>query len=209
MLLDVKNFLPSLCTTLQIPKFNSSDLSYLEEYCSVMRPVAETIDFLQREEEMFFGYLLPAILSLRVKLENVKHECRIMQDEVQKLIDKLVERYSYIFNMTPEAKPLVIASSLHPDIKLKWVPMATSFNIPINVDAIKMIIQENIDNMINRGELNISCSPSSENYANIDRFFGFSETGWLKIFLIIILNASKDIPFSESEIHIFFNLLMR
>lgn len=51
-------------------KLTDSDMAYLKEYCTVLKPIAETIDFLQGQENTFFGYLVPSIVSLKNKMET-------------------------------------------------------------------------------------------------------------------------------------------
>ncbi|KAH7955470.1 hypothetical protein HPB52_000920 [Rhipicephalus sanguineus] len=51
-----------------------AEYKFMEEYCSVMKPLSCALDVLQRQEHMFIGYLLPtlAVLEKRIKYEAMK-----------------------------------------------------------------------------------------------------------------------------------------
>jgi len=44
---------------------------YLEEYSQIMSPIAQTLDYLQREENLMFGCLIPSLVSLSVKFKKI------------------------------------------------------------------------------------------------------------------------------------------
>ena len=48
-----------------------SDFDYIGEYVMCLQPLADAIDILQGEGYCFYGYLLPALLCLQRKIENV------------------------------------------------------------------------------------------------------------------------------------------
>lgn len=62
--------LEPLCTELQIPKFSAIDIEYLKEYCNIMKPFADVLDFLQGEENVYYGLLLPSLVTLKVKTDK-------------------------------------------------------------------------------------------------------------------------------------------
>jgi len=45
----------------EIQRFINQEIQLIQEYCEVMTPLAESLDFLQEEESMFMGYLLPTL----------------------------------------------------------------------------------------------------------------------------------------------------
>lgn len=102
--------------------FSALDILYLEEYCSVMSPIAETLDFLQREQNLTFGCLIPSLVSLNVKLKKISQQAnlKLLKGAVTDLETKLHERFQPYFNFEPEAYDAVIAAVLSPRIKMKW-----------------------------------------------------------------------------------------
>ena len=69
-ILESKIKLPELLTKLGIPNFTESELLYLEEYISIMAPIANALDFLQEEKNCFYGYVLPSVFTIKTKLKN-------------------------------------------------------------------------------------------------------------------------------------------
>ncbi|XP_052130245.1 uncharacterized protein LOC127751171 [Frankliniella occidentalis] len=52
-----------------LTKLTSFEAKYLREYVWVMAPVAQALDILQRDKDMFIGYLIPTVLSMEKQLE--------------------------------------------------------------------------------------------------------------------------------------------
>jgi len=56
--------LNELCTRLGVHFFAEREVTFLKEYCSVMKPVARTLNILQGEDNCFYGTLLPILNSI-------------------------------------------------------------------------------------------------------------------------------------------------
>lgn len=169
----MKEKLNALCEAFKTAKFTSSDFAYLQEYMNVMSPIAHTIDFLQGEKEMLFGFLSPAISSLCTKLCTVKEQCRFLKNVTEDLVESLKKRFSYIFNEDDFMKDTVLASTLHPNIKLKWLSGLTSHGSNLTVEIVKLFLKAEIDKMIENGEIEINSTPRTVSNNNFDTFFGF------------------------------------
>jgi len=52
----------------EIQRFTNQEVHLIQEYCEIMTPLAESLDFLQGEATMFMGYLLPTLHALDKKL---------------------------------------------------------------------------------------------------------------------------------------------
>lgn len=102
----------------EIQRFTNQEIQLIQEYCEVMTPLAESLDFLQGEESMFMGYLLPTLYALDKKLI-------ILQQKTMKFCGPLIKtvrtsiqtRFSSIW----EKKELILASCLLPRFKLLWL----------------------------------------------------------------------------------------
>jgi len=93
-------------------------MTLLQEYCDVMEPLADTLDFLQGEKGMFMGYLLPTLYALQIKLTELKKKKLIYCGELLNTIKNSVkERFEPIW----EKKEFVLAACLMPRFKLKWL----------------------------------------------------------------------------------------
>lgn len=70
-IVSYKDKLVFIFDDLKLSKLTLNEWSFLEEYCSVMEPLAISLDKLQGEKTCFLGYVIPTIIALRLKLLNL------------------------------------------------------------------------------------------------------------------------------------------
>ncbi|XP_040069164.1 uncharacterized protein LOC120842207 [Ixodes scapularis] len=111
--------LPALCRTLHLPPLNDPvDFNFIEEYCEVMKPVACALDVLQRDDQMFMGYLLPTLSVLQRRLEYaIMKGMRICAPLCQAVLEGLGKRFDHLM----ESRELLLASAVLPKFQLKWI----------------------------------------------------------------------------------------
>ncbi|CAH1115735.1 unnamed protein product [Psylliodes chrysocephalus] len=68
--LSLKEKMPALCDALLLPNFTESEILFLTEYTIIMKPIAETLDFLQGKQntyimDTFFPVLYQCTQNLR------------------------------------------------------------------------------------------------------------------------------------------------
>jgi len=160
-ILKCKSQLKDLFDKLDLSKdcFRDTELQYLEEYCIILKPIAETLDFLQGENNTFYGYFMPSILSLKVKLT------------------KLAKRFEKYFFRNHDSEGAIIAAATLPSIKLRWL---TIFNESDSLNTDKKCIQELIINtalhILPHLDIDASLSPDNENKdTSFSDFFDFNE----------------------------------
>lgn len=108
---------------LKLKKFKISEWKFLEEYCSVMEPLALALDKLQGKKSCFLGFVAPTIIALRLKLIQFTHllYCKKL---AHLLIVSLEKRFTYVFDLEhPKSKAFILASISHPKFKLSWAPV--------------------------------------------------------------------------------------
>ncbi|KAB0790085.1 hypothetical protein PPYR_15597, partial [Photinus pyralis] len=98
-----------------------SELAYLNEYCKVLEPLATALDKLQAENNNYYGYLLPCIVSLRTKFvkmqsANLKQTNHILDA----CLNGLKVRFKNLLTLTDEANNAIIAAFTIPQFKLRW-----------------------------------------------------------------------------------------
>lgn len=136
-----KTKLPLLFEKLEIPYFKETEINYLAEYCRVMAPLASTLDFIQGQDNTYFGYLLPSLISMKNKLLKLKSENLKYGGEIilNALIQGLDKRFKSYLNL--EVESAIIAAVLCPNIKVRWLGC---IEYKVSMDAIKkMIIDKN------------------------------------------------------------------
>ncbi|KAF0685078.1 Uncharacterized protein FWK35_00032949, partial [Aphis craccivora] len=103
-----------ICDELKIARINNNDVDFMEEYCSVMEPVAISLSihtdnfFLSiGENNMYFGFLLPTINELSSKLEAMSRKQIVY---CQLLVIALYDGMNKKFGALEENNFLIIAA---------------------------------------------------------------------------------------------------
>ncbi|XP_053954687.1 uncharacterized protein LOC128860916 [Anastrepha ludens] len=82
----------------------------------------EAIDFLQGEKTMYFGYFIPTIVSLSIKMRRLEPKSlKYLTESSKKMHEALLKRFEKYFLIQPDAWDAVIAAISVPDIKLRFV----------------------------------------------------------------------------------------
>ncbi|KAE8737098.1 hypothetical protein FOCC_FOCC017444 [Frankliniella occidentalis] len=105
-----------------LSKLLASELRYIREYVHVMHPVALALDIIQRDINMYAGYLLPTVLSMESQLQKR----RTMEGKSLKSCDVLLRtlisaiRTPSRFEQYLDDQELRLATVLLPQFKLDW-----------------------------------------------------------------------------------------
>lgn len=175
-LLEHKSSLSELCYRLGIPSFESSEIEYLEEYVKVMKPIADAIDYLQGEKTMFFGYFLPALLSIKVKMRRLENEQLKYLSNVNKCLQKsLIKRFQKYFSLESEAWDAVVAAIVIPDVKLKFFKTLMETAVSHTEEEAKRMLGQYAHEFFQ--ELNVERSGTSSSNSNSFLDFGDDSIG--------------------------------
>lgn len=102
----------------EIQRFTLQEIQLMNEYCDVMSHLADTLDFLQGEESMYMGFLLPSLYSLEKKLKVIDNEKLIYCAPLLKtIIESIKKRFEPIWKINES----ILASCLIPRFKLIWL----------------------------------------------------------------------------------------
>jgi KRAB domain-containing zinc finger protein len=112
---DVMN---TVCVKLDLPKFSRSEFAFLRAYITAMAPLAKALNILQSEKKMFFGYLVPTLISLRDQLTNKynsipSNTCKPL---IRALLDGLENRFEKVMN----DEEIIGAAIIHAKFKNTW-----------------------------------------------------------------------------------------
>ncbi|XP_058862589.1 uncharacterized protein zgc:161969 isoform X2 [Acipenser ruthenus] len=109
--------LHNICDGLNVERLGETELTFLDEYCSVMEPLACALDILQGESKCFIGYLLPTISALQTKLGAVKHKLKCAGPMADAVLAALQKRFGTCF----EDCKLILASITIPQFRMRWM----------------------------------------------------------------------------------------
>ena len=109
--------LNELCTSLEIVQFRPSDVTFIQEYCKVMQPVAQALDILQTETKCFMGVLLPTVVSLKKQLHKIRDVVKVTIPLTDAILAGIDKRYNDYFSRSD----LILSSITHPQFRMRWI----------------------------------------------------------------------------------------
>ena len=111
--------LNELCTRIYIEVrcFSDREITFLNEYCAVLKPLSRGLDILQGEDNCFFGTLLPTLETIIKKVKTVKADLSSMTVGLVDCIENAIKHHFHnIFE-----NDSILAAIVLPKFKLKWV----------------------------------------------------------------------------------------
>ncbi|KAL4084938.1 hypothetical protein QTP88_027804 [Uroleucon formosanum] len=135
-----------------------SEYIYIDEHLKCVGPLAEALDILQGENNIFYGFVLPVIFSLHRKVQNVLlNDWKYCEPLVNSILTSITQRFSNLVNLnTIKADNAAIAALSHPKFKNRWLSCIDSSHI----DRLHKIFNTAVANKIE--EINIMLSTDSE-----------------------------------------------
>jgi len=107
-----------------LPALENTEVEFLEEYAKTMEPITDALAVLQDENDLYMGSFVPTIISLKEKLEELNLEgLKYTKPLAKNLLTGLDGPFMDIITLSSRARPLILASILHPLYKLSWIPM--------------------------------------------------------------------------------------
>jgi len=100
-----------------------SEYIYIEEHLKCVGPLAEALDILQGENNIFYGFVFPVIFSLRRKVQHLLlNDWRYCEPLVNSILTSIENRFSNLVNLnTIEADNAAIVALSHPKFKNRWL----------------------------------------------------------------------------------------
>ena len=156
----------TVCEKLDLPAFRMNEASFLTEFCSVMKPVANALGILQTEKNCYLGILLPTLISLRNKVNQVKDQVRYATPLISAVLDGIESRFGSWFN----DENLTLATVTLPHFRLRWC-----INDECKERARNLLKREM--NRISMSAVNKPTATAQSNEDTDEEFFAFDNTG--------------------------------
>jgi len=102
-------------TALEVTLLHDNEVAFVQEYCSVMQPLALALDMLQAENKCYIGFLLPTLTFL---------ECKPSVKLTGPLIDAILSALGTRFAANSDRSELIIATVTLPQFRLRWLDKA-------------------------------------------------------------------------------------
>lgn len=104
------------------PFFTRNDFAYLNEYAHIMKPLMDSIYYLQGEKECFYGHLMPNLITLRNTWERLKStRMSYVKPVLEEMLSSLNRRFDHFFHFEGQGMKAAIATTLHPNFKCRWM----------------------------------------------------------------------------------------
>ena len=110
--------LNELYTRMEIRCFSDGEITFLNEYCAVLKPLARGLDILQGVDNCFFGTVLPTLETIIKKVNTMKADLSSMTMELVDCIENAIKHH---FQNVFENDDSILAAVVLPKCKLKWV----------------------------------------------------------------------------------------
>jgi len=122
-LLQIGAKLNDVCQALNTPQFKKSELECLNEYVSVISPVAVALDKLQGEKTAYFGNTLPTLLMLMTKLKAMQNKIFAnCEPLVAALLAGMERRFHKELSLSGSVSDNIVAAISHAYFKMRWLP---------------------------------------------------------------------------------------
>lgn len=122
--------LKKLMRELSIPEFTQSDIRFLHEYVTVLKPIAKAIDALQAD--CHFAYFLPVVYNTVNSLRKMDESLTFCQPLQAAVLNGVEARFGYCYNFDDDrCKSALVATCTHPFFKTRWLtgPLRTPENL--------------------------------------------------------------------------------
>ena len=122
-------------TRVKVPIFTPADIDFLQEYVSVMGPVATALDKLQGESQAYLSCLLPIIAITNLNLKKIQEEKYLAycMPLVNTLIAGIEKRFGHLLS----DQEFQLAAAFHPRFRLLWLEKCR----PTMVDSVRLMME--------------------------------------------------------------------
>lgn len=159
---DIK-IMNKVMVELELPKFTNTDYEFLQEYVTVMGPIARGLDNLQGN--CYFAYLLPTIHTIKSSLEELDKQplahCSALLRQIGLSVSK---RFSKYFTLDEDVcKAATIATCSHPYFKMRW--LHRSFVATHLADIKRIVVEAALQ--VSQSEIFNQSSQQQQNTQNV------------------------------------------
>uniref|UniRef100_H3B6J0 HAT C-terminal dimerisation domain-containing protein n=1 Tax=Latimeria chalumnae TaxID=7897 RepID=H3B6J0_LATCH len=157
-----------VCDEMGMAKFKMHEITFLKEYCKVLKPLAMALDILQGEEKCYYGYLLPTLLKLHSKVD-----LKVATSLPDAIITSIRKRFALLLDT--EGKPFqeaMLAAVALLMFKLRWLleDKHEHAKMVVNEEARKISSEAGTTLPLQQQESAVVCAVS-----NCDNFFDYHQ----------------------------------
>lgn len=113
-----------LMSELGLAKFTTNELTFLYEFETISKPIADAIDNLQ-SNDCYYSVFLPTLFTVKSSLEKLMNGQKLSYciPAINAIYDGLMKRFGSFFDLrNKKTIPALIATCSDPYFKLRWLP---------------------------------------------------------------------------------------
>ena len=137
-----KSTLDRLFDSLNLVPLSQNEVTIIDEYVTVLRPIALGIDFLQGDKNTFMGSLVPGIEAVLRLYDQLQVKLVYLQDLAKSLAGATRNRFQHVLNSDDHK----LAAAFLPKQRMRWVkshePAATSQLRALMIRTLKKILDK-------------------------------------------------------------------
>lgn len=151
--------------------FVETEIFYLEEYILILQQIATALNKLREDSNQFYGYILPTIITLKVKFEKLKNleNLKYTRNLLESCTQGLLTRFSDYFLLSNKDMEFMATVS-SPNFKLRWFGVLKD-SCTSNLLEIKNKFS-NLAEIVLRDEFQLELTTIKQ---ESDNFFDFNE----------------------------------
>lgn len=115
------------CECLKIPVLHEEDYKFIEEYVSIIRPIAHALKVLEGDKHLF-GLYLPTLFGLKQKLRDLlMNEWDYCEPLIASVNTGFTNRFAHLMDIehqSGKAIPLFLGMVTHPQFKMNFIHKA-------------------------------------------------------------------------------------
>ena len=171
-ILELSEKLGDICDALKLPKFKKQEIECLEEYVTVMGPIAVAIDKLQGDN-VFFGHVFPTLHTVQQKLTGLQQRpMKHAKNFAVAMLSGLTTRFDNHLSFTANNSNRIIAAISHPYFKLRWIPDdKKEFCRNLFLSAARTELEQ----LLASSHPSVQVPPTNHQSTRDDDFFSFSD----------------------------------
>lgn len=209
VLQTIRADIKTICQTVGVAIFKDQELDFIDEYLTVLRPIAMALDRLQgdkMESMSFMGALLPTLITVHQKLTDLTHSTSLVYCKplANAVLNGVQCRFGHLISMDLSANDYIIAAVSHPFFKLRWVPTEHLERCRLLFIKARIVNNTNQQNSTEGNSSTVSSVTSSIHNDSEDDFFAFTslsgthsgnEESTLQVSLPVIHSSQLSVQF--------------
>lgn len=122
-LLNNKDHIAAIFDFIKKPCFSLSELEYLEDLVDVFEPLHAAFEFLDMQQNHFYGCFLPTLVTLKWKLTRLINSKKLkhLHDVLVRLKKLLLQEFKAYYELNESKSEAIIAAITYPPVKTRFL----------------------------------------------------------------------------------------